>query len=187
MHEVRVRDPLTGRAAAIRAAARELLERDGPEGLAMRPLAERVGVHPPAVYRHFPDKRAVERAVVVEAFYELGAALHGARRGRGDPVMAVCRAYRAWAAEHPHVFRLMYGRPPADEVATEEETEAAGHANAAMLTAAGGHADAARSMWGTAHGLTMLELDAQLEPGAELDAAWTFTLEALRGRLGELD
>jgi AcrR family transcriptional regulator len=187
MHERELRDPLTGRAAAIRTAARELLEGEGPHGLAMRPLAERVGAHPPAVYRHFPDKRAVERAVVLEAFYELGGVLHAARRTREDPVGEVCRAYRAWAVEHPHLFRLMFGRPPDDEVPTEEEADAEGHTHTAMLAAAGGNETAARAMWACAHGLVTLEIDRQVPPGADLDAAWEFTLDALRSRIRELE
>ena len=176
------------RAAAILEAARDLLEREGPDGLAMRPLAERIGAHPPAVYRHFQDKRAIERAVVVEALHELGRVLDDAvARARGDPVGAVCSAYRGWAVEHPHLLRLMYGRAPRGEVPTEDELAAQVHAAAARRGAAGGDDAAALALWGCTHGLVTLELDGQVAPGPELDGAWTFVLDAVRERLRELE
>jgi AcrR family transcriptional regulator len=168
-----LRPPLTGRAEAIRDAARELLEREGPEGLSMRPLASRIGAHPPAVYRHFPDKRAVERAIVDQALDELGAKLDAA--AQGDRALDdVCQAYRAWAGEHPHLFRLMFG--PAD-VGDLERTDAA------LLSLTDGDRAAAHAVWACAHGLVILELDGLLEAGPDLDAAWEFTLDALRRQI----
>ena len=179
MVERGVRDPLTGRAAAIRDAARELLEEAGPEGLSMRPLAERVGVHPPAVYRHFDDKRAVESSIVTQAFYELGDVLVAAERSDGDALSAVCRAYRSWAVEHPHVFRLVFERPPDQQVDPDAER----HAGAPMRSITRGDDTAARAVWACAHGLVILELDGRLPPGPDLDAAWEFVLRALRSEL----
>jgi AcrR family transcriptional regulator len=178
MDDTNIRDPLTGRAAAIRDAARTLLERDGPEGLAMRPLAESVGVHPPAVYRHFSDKRAVERAVVTQAYYELGDALETAADG-GDALTATTGAYRAWAGQHPHLFRLVFGRNPDPDV----DRGAVAHAERAMGRIAGGDEIAARALWASVHGLVILELDGRLPAGPKLDAIWTWELAALRSQL----
>lgn len=51
-------------AGQVLAAARELLERDGAEGLTMRRLADRLGVAPNALYSHHADKAALLDAVL---------------------------------------------------------------------------------------------------------------------------
>ena len=171
--------PLTGRAAAIRDAARELLEQEGPDGLAMRALAHRVGAHPPAVYRHFADKSAVEAAVVSEGLTEIGDAMLAALQGADDPLRAIARAYHDWAVQHPHLYRLTMGRPLSPGV--EEEAEL--HAAKAVQEVTGGDVVASRAIWACVHGLTILELDGRLPSDSDVDAIWAFTLGALREKL----
>jgi AcrR family transcriptional regulator len=43
-------EPLSPRATEIVAAARELLEEEGPDALSMRRLAERLGIRAPSIY-----------------------------------------------------------------------------------------------------------------------------------------
>lgn len=170
--------PLTGRAAAIRDAARELLEEEGPDGLAMRALAHRVGAHPPAVYRHFDDKSAVEAAVVRDALYEVGDAMIAALEGAGDPLAAIAMAYRRWALQHPHLYRLTMGTPldPANE-------DAQFHAGQAVRRVTDDDVTAARSLWACVHGLTIMELDGRLPEDSDLEGIWRFALDALRAEL----
>ena len=47
-------------------AARELFDEDGLEGLSMRKVAEKVGITPMAIYRHFPDKDALLNALMLD-------------------------------------------------------------------------------------------------------------------------
>jgi len=63
-------EPLSARGKAIVAAARELLEEEGLEALSMRRLAERLGIRAPSIYKHLPDKRALENAVISAGFEE---------------------------------------------------------------------------------------------------------------------
>ena len=170
--------PLTGRAAAIRDAARELLEEDGPDGLAMRALAHRVGAHPPAVYRHFADKSAVEAAVVRDALYELGDAMAQALEGADDPLTAIAMAYRRWANTHPHLYRLTMATPldPGNE-------DAQSHAGAPVRQVTGGDVTAARSLWACVHGLTIMELDGRLPEDSDIDQIWAFALDGLNSKL----
>ena len=44
----------TARAESIVAAALDILESEGREGLTMRHLAEAVGIRAPSLYKHFP-------------------------------------------------------------------------------------------------------------------------------------
>jgi AcrR family transcriptional regulator len=172
--------PLTGRAAAIRDAARELLEQDGPDGLAMRALAHRVNAHPPAVYRHFADKSAVEAAVICEGLYEIGDEMLAALEAAGDDRLeAVARAYHDWAMRHPHLYRLMMGRPLPPAV--DEDAEF--HAGKAVRAITDGDTTSARAIWACVHGLTIIELDGRLPEGSDSEAIWAFGLSALRARL----
>ena len=171
--------PLTGRAAAIRDAARELLEQEGPDGLAMRALAHRVGAHPPAVYRHFADKSAIEAAVVSEGLWEIGDAMLEALHSADDPLSAMGRAYRDWAMQHPHLYRLTMGSPLDPGVDDDAEF----HAGKAVREITGGDVMAARAIWACVHGLTIIELDGRLPAGSDIDEIWDFALGALRDRL----
>jgi AcrR family transcriptional regulator len=53
------------------AAAKELLEREGAEGLTMRRLAERLGIRAPSIYKHLPDKETLEAALISEGMAQL--------------------------------------------------------------------------------------------------------------------
>lgn len=54
--------------ARIFSAARELFDRDGPEGLSMRRIAKKVGITPMAIYKHYPDKEALLNALMLDGF-----------------------------------------------------------------------------------------------------------------------
>ena len=52
----------------IFAAARELFDQDGAEGVSMRRIAEKVGITPMAIYKHYPDKDALLNALMLDGF-----------------------------------------------------------------------------------------------------------------------
>jgi AcrR family transcriptional regulator len=162
---------LTPRAREIVAAARELLEAEGPEALSMRRVAERVGIRAPSIYKHLPDKEALEAALIGAGFEEWAEVFVG------ETPEEVGRAYRAYAKRHPHLYRLMTEKPLA-----RERLEAGVEERAArpIVEAVGGDADLARALWAFAHGMTILELNGRFPPGADLDAAWTTGMRAFR-------
>jgi AcrR family transcriptional regulator len=158
-------------------AARALLEEEGVDGVSMRRLAERVGIRAPSIYKHLPDKRALEAALVSDGFEELAAAFAAAVDGAPDPLGALADAYRRFARDHPHLYRLMTERPlPRDLLAPGLEDAAA----RPLLDAVGGDADAARAVWAFAHGMTILELNDRFPAEADLDSAWKRGLSAFR-------
>ena len=168
---------LSPRAREIVAAARELLEAEGPEGLSMRRVAEQVGIRAPSIYKHLPDKQALEAALISAGFEEWGGVFRAAARGAADPVGALAAAYRDHARRHPHLYRLMTDRPVARErLAPGAEAAAA----LPLVEAVGGDGDAARALWAFAHGMTILELNGRFPDGADLDAAWERGLAAFR-------
>ena len=66
------------------AAGRRLLEEEGPEALTMRRLAERLGIRAPSLYKHLPDKAALEAAIIAAGFEEAAAAFEAAVDGAAE-------------------------------------------------------------------------------------------------------
>jgi AcrR family transcriptional regulator len=166
------------------AAGRQLLEEEGLEALTMRRLAERVGIRAPSLYKHLPDKAALEAAIIATGFEEAAAAFEqavdraggGSGEGAGDALVALAAAYRRFALEHPHLYRLMNNGPlPRAHL----PPGLVGRTAAPLLRVAGSEARA-RAVWAFAHGMVMLELDQRFPPDADLDAAWRAGIAAFR-------
>ena len=89
-------------------AALGLLETEGTEALTMRHLAELVGMRAPSIYKHFDSKAALEVALVEDALFDMGDALHHsvADPGPDGPVASLLAAYRSEATSHPNRYRL---------------------------------------------------------------------------------
>src|SRR5688500_8414643 len=159
---------LSPRARAIVSAARPILERDGADGLTMRRIAEAVGIRAPSLYKHFPDKAAVEIALIDEAFSDVAERFESALANGEDSLKEIATAYRAFALAHPHLYRLMTSGPlPRERLRPGVEARAA-----APLVRAVGDPDLARAVWAFAHGMVSLELDGRFPPDADLEAAW---------------
>lgn len=171
---------LTPRAREIVVVARELLEREGVEGLTMRRLADELGIRAPSLYKHLPNKAALEAAIIATGFEDAAAAFEAAAAdGGADALAAAARAYRAFALAHPHLYRLMNDQPlPRDMLPPGVEERAA----APVLRALGGDPAIARAAFAFAHGMVMLELTRRFPPGADPGPAWDEGITALRLR-----
>jgi AcrR family transcriptional regulator len=153
----------SARARQIVTTARELLENEGVAALTMRRLADRMGIRAPSLYKHLPDKAAVEAELIAEGMAELADAL-----AVHDTIEGIGLAYRAYALAHPHLYRLMTTGPlPREALPAGLEERAALPVMRAL-----GDQDRARAAWAFAHGMVMLEIDGRFPPGAELDTAW---------------
>ena len=173
---------LTPRAREIVDVALELLEEEGPDGLSMRRLGERLGIRAPSIYKHLPDKQALEAAIISVGFERQAAAFEAAVvAAADDPLAAIARVYRRFALSHPHLYRLMTERELRRELLSPGVEE-----RAALLVyeAVGRDRDLARAAWAFAHGMTILELDRRFPADADLDEAWNRGLEAFRPSAG---
>jgi AcrR family transcriptional regulator len=173
---ISVADHLTPRAHQIAAAAKELIDAEGIDGLSMRALADRVGIRAPSIYKHFESKEMLEAAVISAVFEELAIHNEAAVDGSDRPLLALADAYRDYARRHPHLYRLVADRP-LNRAALAEGVEA--RAAAVSIRAAGGDRDLARAFWAFAHGMTTLELNSRFPADADLHAAWRSGVEAL--------
>ena len=103
---------------ALVASAVRLIEQGGAATFSLREAARGVGVSANAAYRHFDDKSALMAAVAAEGFQQLGKRMQramtraseaGDSRASIARFKAVGRAYVEFAADHPELFRLMFG------------------------------------------------------------------------------
>jgi AcrR family transcriptional regulator len=171
----------TARRGQLVEAARDILEAEGAEGLTMRSVASRVGMRAPSLYKHVADKDELTALLIAEAFRDLGGALREAiealppRSTRRERWRGLARGYRAWALEHPHLYRLATGEGLRRDL-LPEGLEAW---TAEPLVTVAGDEHRARAAWAFAHGMTILELDGRFPPDADLDAAWRAGIDAL--------
>ncbi|MEV3853348.1 TetR/AcrR family transcriptional regulator [Streptomyces sp. NPDC050095] len=168
---------LTPRATEIAAEARVLLEESGPDALTMRALADRLGIKAPSLYKHFPDKYAVEVELVTQMLTESALACEEAEARSPGSLLALGEAYRAYALAHPHLYCLGTERPlPRHALPEGLEDRAA----APLVRACDGDADLARAVWAFAHGMVILEIHGRFPVDADLTGAWRTGLSALR-------
>ena len=173
----------SARADQIVATARLLLEREGPEALTMRRLGEELGIRAPSLYKHLVSKKAIEIALIEEAFRDIGAALHAAVGGRDNPVDAtrnLLATYRRFSLAQPNLYRLATaGRLPREDLTPGLEDWAG---EPFLLVA--GEPHLAQALWSFAHGMVILEIDGRYPRearGSELDKTWEAGAAAFAG------
>jgi AcrR family transcriptional regulator len=91
-------------------AAVEILNEHGPDALQTRKIAGAAGTSTMAVYTHFGGMPALIAEVAAEGLRQFAAALTVGPTS--DPVadlIATGIAYRRYAIERPHMYRLMFG------------------------------------------------------------------------------
>ncbi len=167
------------RGREIVASARALLDAEGAGALSMRRIADTLGIRAPSLYKHVPGKAALEAAVISDGFAEMAGVFADAvaTAPPGGELHALGRAYRAFAQDHTHLYRLMTSGALDRERLTPGVEQAAG---APLVAAVGGDPDRARAAWAFAHGMAILEADGRFPPGADLDAAWRCGIAAFR-------
>ncbi len=154
-----------------------LVEEAGAEALSLREVARAAGVSATAIYRHFPDKRALMTALALEGVRRLGEAqaAAAAQAGSGGAAFtATGLAYVTFALANPGLFRLTFtypgiaiGDPGSDAAASLL------HYHALELA----HGDArlaqviALRAWALVHGLALLILDGRVPHDEALIAA----------------
>jgi AcrR family transcriptional regulator len=91
-------------------AAVRLLGDEGPDALQTRRVASAAGTSTMAVYTHFGGMRGLIAEVAEEGYRQFDAAQTVPQTA--DPVadlFAIGAAYRRYAIERPHMYRLMFG------------------------------------------------------------------------------
>lgn len=169
-------------AHALVDAAQQLIEDGGGARLTLRAAAQAAGVSVAAPYRHFADREALLAAVLAKGFRELQRRTEEARRKKRDPMdalLAVGVAYVGFAADHPTVYRLMFG-PECDKSAHPDLLAAGQDAFGVLMGAvadcaasgligAGDVQNVALAGWALSHGLASLHADGILAATIPVD------------------
>ena len=102
-----------------------LIETGSEEAVSIRAVAGRVGVTPPAIYRHFPDKQTLIFEVCSLQFTRLHEHLDAvmAMEAEATARLEACgRAYVEFGLAHPEAYRIMFmGRSDWTPEAYEDE------------------------------------------------------------------
>lgn len=142
----------------------------------MRRLADAIGIRAPSLYKHLPHKTALETAIIIDGFEQAATAFEAATRDAAEPLTAFVEAYRAFAAAHPHVYRLMTERPlPRAQMPPGLEARAA-----APLLRATASPPRARAAWAFIHGMIMLELNERFADDGVTEHAWRSGIAAFQ-------
>jgi len=156
--------------SALIEAGLELIEQRTADDLSLREVARAVGVSATAVYRHFPDKAALLKALADEGLERLGAVQRAAAQSAGGGkagFRATGRAYVRFALANPGLFRLTFANAgPGEAAPLGAKSDSATRLlreNAALAAGEGGEAQAiALRSWALVHGLAVLMLDGQV-------------------------
>ena len=123
--------------AEILAVAADHVARDGAAALSLRSIARDLGMAPSALYRYFDGRDALLSALILSAYEALAAVAEQAADDAGADAeadadadrtdaerwLAVPRAIRLWAIEHPHQWGLIFGTPVPGYDAPEDTVE----------------------------------------------------------------
>ena len=104
-------------AAALIAAATQMVRANGAEHLSLRAVAAELGVSPSALYHYYPDKDSLISGVGVALFENLADLQEEAiaqysgtsKKAARARYRALGRTYFQWAQSEPNLFRLMFG------------------------------------------------------------------------------
>ena len=95
----------------LAATEKLLLDTGSAEAVSIRAVADAVGVTPPSIYRHFPDKTTLIYEVCARYFAQLDAEIDAAVEGIEHPMDALKArgtAYIEFGRNNPEPYRIMF-------------------------------------------------------------------------------
>jgi AcrR family transcriptional regulator len=162
----------------ITTTARKLAEREGWDAVTTRRLSHEIEYSQPVLYKHFAGMDEIARAVAIQGFDELAAALRAARTGAQNGAAAparVAHAFIGFARNNPALFDAMFTRTTTLHFAaadTPPELTAAFAELRAAVSAIAGERDVdtlSEVLWAALHGLVTLDRSGRLRPEYESD------------------
>ena len=145
------------------AAAAELADEVGPDRLTLSALAARLGVRQPSLYKHVASLDALQQLIAMRGKAEFGDALGRAAIGlaRDDAVVAMARAWRAWAHDHPGRYQIAQRAPAPGDTGHQAVADRTVQVMTTVMAGYGLHGDdaidAVRAFRSALHGFVSLE------------------------------
>lgn len=169
---------------AIVAAARRILEDEGPAGLTMQRVAAAVGVRPPSLYKRVENRGQLIRLVANDLLLELETVMEAAA-GSGDArrdLASIAHAFRAFARAHPEGYSLVFSRQPEEWRPDMELTRRSSSVLIRTVMELAGPdegLEAARTLTAWANGFISMELAGAFRLGGDVDRAFAYGIERL--------
>ena len=170
---------------AILAAAADIFEKEGIDGLTIRAVAQAVGYSPGAMYEYFDSKETILTALYfggtdgLGGFCERAVASLPPDASAIDGIVALGHAYRTYALEHPDLYRLVFGgfktppkAPPAD--CAQEDDDSGGFDTLGEIATRGVATGELEDLppgvisitaWAAVHGFVSLEVTGHITGG----------------------
>lgn len=173
----------------IVSAGRDVLARDGLDGLTMQRVSEAVGVRAPSLYKHVPSRSALVQLVATDVVGDLAGRLEKAAT-TGDSrhdLRALALTLRDFAHHDPHGFDLIFMRLPEESSPglARYATAAAPILGVTEALAGPEHAlEAARTVTAWAFGFLRMELAGGFQLGGEVPRAFDFGIRTLIAGIG---
>ena len=154
-----------------------MLEESGWESVTMRPLADRLHIRAPSLYKHFSDRDQIKSALIIEGLIEIGKVLHETVDDQGT-VPGLLEAYRNVGLRHPNLYRLATSGQLNRNSLPEGLEDWAGLPFYLVTDSQ----TSAQALWSFAHGTMILELDGRYPAETNIDQIWkagaeSFTLQ----------
>jgi len=161
-----------------------MIESGGADSASIRAIADAVGVTPPSIYLHFPDKEALIVAVCERHFEIFDSVIEQAGATVDDPVESLrrrARAYVRFGLDNPEPYRILFMSRTGGDRRLEVITGAGGRAfqhlvDAVQRAIESGHfrpvdpTFAATALWTAVHGITSLLISLPDFPWPDVDA-----------------
>lgn len=175
-------------ADAIVGAGRALLESGGLDAVTMQAVADAVGVRAPSLYKRFPSRQALIRAIAQDVAVELDAVVAPALQvdDSAEAIRVVATRYRAFAKRSPGAYQLLFSSLLPEANPTTEANAAAAAGILALTERFVGREralESARLLTAFVHGFASMELAGAFRLGGDVDVAFRFAIESIIGGL----
>jgi AcrR family transcriptional regulator len=182
----------TDRQTILSAALKELVH-GGIRDLSLRNIAASLDLAPNAIYRYFPDRRALEAALANEAARRLELALRKAADGR-EPVTAIremSSAYIKFARDNRHLYEVMMSlHAPRHDATSHQSLWAFTLEQVQRIAGSDRAAQASVALWAFLHGAVALEAAqvlGELKPASGIEFGFEAWLMAVSKRREPID
>jgi AcrR family transcriptional regulator len=182
----------TDRQTILSAAVKELVH-GGIRDLSLRNIAASLDLAPNAIYRYFPDRRALEAALANEAARRLELALRKAADGR-EPVTAIremSSAYIKFARDNRHLYEVMMSlHAPGHDATSHQSLWAFTLEQVQRIAGPDRAARASVALWAFLHGAVALEAAqvlGELKPASGIEFGFEAWLMAVSKRREPID
>jgi AcrR family transcriptional regulator len=158
--------------------AGQMADEVGLPQVTLAALASRLGVRQPSLYKHIDGIGGLQRGIAVQSKHELAATLSRAAigRSRGEAIMSMAQAYRAWALKHPGRYAALQQAPAAGDADDEAASNAIVQITLDVLVGFGllddDAIDAARALRSALHGFVTLENGGDFGLPADIDRSY---------------